>query len=108
MLKRNIGVVVVGFPATPIIESRARFCLSAAHTKEMLDTVSVSSCLPLAYAFYKQRYNSSVFFVVVFFVDWFDVWYANELNLMFKALCSRAGNDTTSFLSPTKQNGCLQ
>lgn len=40
MLKRNIGVVVVGFPATPIIESRARFCLSAAHTKEMLDTVS--------------------------------------------------------------------
>ncbi|KAI4883123.1 hypothetical protein NFI96_017291 [Prochilodus magdalenae] len=39
MLKRNIGVVVVGFPATPIIESRARFCLSAAHTKEMLDQV---------------------------------------------------------------------
>uniref|UniRef100_A0AC11E1N7 Serine palmitoyltransferase long chain base subunit 2 n=1 Tax=Ovis aries TaxID=9940 RepID=A0AC11E1N7_SHEEP len=38
MLKRNIGVVVVGFPATPIIESRARFCLSAAHTREMLDT----------------------------------------------------------------------
>lgn len=40
MLRRNIGVVVVGFPATPIIESRARFCLSAAHTKEILDTVS--------------------------------------------------------------------
>ena len=40
MLKRNIGVVVVGFPATPIIESRARFCLSAAHTRETLDTVS--------------------------------------------------------------------
>ncbi|XP_053701950.1 serine palmitoyltransferase 2-like [Synchiropus splendidus] len=37
MLKRNIGVVVVGFPATPIIEARARFCLSAAHTREMLD-----------------------------------------------------------------------
>ncbi|XP_017331697.1 serine palmitoyltransferase 2 [Ictalurus punctatus] len=37
MLKRNIGVVVVGFPATPIIESRARFCVSAAHTKETLD-----------------------------------------------------------------------
>uniref|UniRef100_A0AAY5EZC5 serine C-palmitoyltransferase n=1 Tax=Electrophorus electricus TaxID=8005 RepID=A0AAY5EZC5_ELEEL len=37
MLKRNIGVVVVGFPATPIIESRARFCISAAHTKETLD-----------------------------------------------------------------------
>lgn len=40
MLKRNIGTVVVGFPATPIIESRARFCVSAAHTREMLDTVS--------------------------------------------------------------------
>ncbi|XP_051503219.1 serine palmitoyltransferase 2-like [Myxocyprinus asiaticus] len=39
MLKRNIGVVVVGFPATPIIESRARFCISAAHSKEMLDMV---------------------------------------------------------------------
>ncbi|XP_056623318.1 serine palmitoyltransferase 2 isoform X2 [Triplophysa dalaica] len=37
MMKRNIGVVVVGFPATPIIESRARFCISAAHSKEVLD-----------------------------------------------------------------------
>ncbi|XP_076442186.1 serine palmitoyltransferase 2-like isoform X2 [Babylonia areolata] len=36
-LKRGLGTVVVGFPATPIIEARARFCLSAAHTKEMLD-----------------------------------------------------------------------
>lgn len=40
MLKRGIGVVVVGFPATPIIESRARFCISAAHTKDMLDRVT--------------------------------------------------------------------
>lgn len=40
MLKRNIGTVVVGFPATPIIESRARFCVSAAHTRDILDTVS--------------------------------------------------------------------
>uniref|UniRef100_A0A8C6PYW7 Serine palmitoyltransferase long chain base subunit 2 n=1 Tax=Nothobranchius furzeri TaxID=105023 RepID=A0A8C6PYW7_NOTFU len=39
MLKRNIGVVVVGFPATPIIESRARFCISAAHSKDMLDRI---------------------------------------------------------------------
>ncbi|KAM4723925.1 serine palmitoyltransferase 2-like [Anableps anableps] len=37
MLSRNIGVVVVGFPATPIIESRARFCISAAHSRELLD-----------------------------------------------------------------------
>ena len=40
-LKRGLATVVVGFPATPIIESRARFCLSAAHTKEMLDHVSL-------------------------------------------------------------------
>ncbi|CAL9688094.1 unnamed protein product [Knipowitschia caucasica] len=39
MLERRIGVVVVGFPATPITEARARFCLSAAHTRDMLDLV---------------------------------------------------------------------
>ncbi|KAI7805812.1 serine palmitoyltransferase 3 [Triplophysa rosa] len=39
MLERKIGVVVVGFPATPITEARARFCVSAAHTREMLDKV---------------------------------------------------------------------
>uniref|UniRef100_A0A8C6V415 serine C-palmitoyltransferase n=1 Tax=Naja naja TaxID=35670 RepID=A0A8C6V415_NAJNA len=38
MLKRHVGVVVVGFPATPIIESRARICLSASHNREILDT----------------------------------------------------------------------
>lgn len=45
MLEKNIGVVVVGFPATPITESRARFCVSAAHTREMLDTVSTADVL---------------------------------------------------------------
>uniref|UniRef100_A0A671YS15 serine C-palmitoyltransferase n=1 Tax=Sparus aurata TaxID=8175 RepID=A0A671YS15_SPAAU len=39
MLERKIGVVVVGFPATPITEARARFCLSAAHTRDMLNQV---------------------------------------------------------------------
>ncbi|XP_041921232.1 serine palmitoyltransferase 3 [Alosa sapidissima] len=39
MLQKNIGVVVVGFPATPITEARARFCVSAAHTRPMLDKV---------------------------------------------------------------------
>ncbi|XP_056423854.1 serine palmitoyltransferase 3-like isoform X2 [Hyla sarda] len=39
MLKKKIGVVIVGFPATPIAETRVRFCISAAHTKEMLDKV---------------------------------------------------------------------
>ncbi|XP_061766558.1 serine palmitoyltransferase 3 isoform X1 [Nerophis ophidion] len=37
MLERKIAVVVVGFPATPLTEARARFCMSAAHTKDMLD-----------------------------------------------------------------------
>ncbi|KAI7903826.1 pyridoxal phosphate-dependent transferase [Cokeromyces recurvatus] len=37
LLKRGIATVVVGYPATPIITSRARFCLSSAHTKEDLD-----------------------------------------------------------------------
>lgn len=39
LLKRGIGIVVVGFPATPITLARARFCLSASHTKEQLDKV---------------------------------------------------------------------
>lgn len=37
LTKRKIAVVGVGFPATPIMEGRIRFCLSAAHTKEQLD-----------------------------------------------------------------------
>ncbi|KAI8074606.1 pyridoxal phosphate-dependent transferase [Gongronella butleri] len=37
LLKRGIAVCVVGYPATPIITSRARFCLSAAHTKEDIE-----------------------------------------------------------------------
>jgi serine palmitoyltransferase len=35
-LKRGLAVVVVGYPATPIITSRARFCMSAAHSREDL------------------------------------------------------------------------
>ena len=34
-----IVVVVVAYPATPLVTSRVRFCLSAAHTKEDVDTV---------------------------------------------------------------------
>ena len=48
-------MVVVGFPATPIIESRARFCLSAAHTREMIDAAvdaidEVGTMLKLKYS----------------------------------------------------------
>lgn len=38
-LKQNVAIVGVGFPATPLLEARVRFCLSAAHTREMLDHV---------------------------------------------------------------------
>lgn len=37
----NIAAVGVGFPATPLMEGRIRFCLSAAHTKQQLDYVSI-------------------------------------------------------------------
>jgi len=32
-LKRGLAVVVVGFPATSLVASRIRFCISAAHTR---------------------------------------------------------------------------
>jgi serine palmitoyltransferase len=38
-LKRNLAVVVVGFPATPVLLSRVRFCVSASHTQRDLDKV---------------------------------------------------------------------
>jgi serine palmitoyltransferase len=41
MLDFGIAIVTVGFPATSLIESRARFCISASHTREMLDYVMV-------------------------------------------------------------------
>ena len=55
MLKRSIAVVVVGFPATPIIESRSRFCLSAAHTRVMLDKVIRFISFSLLYRFITDK-----------------------------------------------------
>jgi len=40
-LQRGLAVVVVGFPAVPLLLSRVRFCLSAAHTTEMLEEALV-------------------------------------------------------------------
>lgn len=37
MLEKRIAVVTVGFPATGLTGGRVRFCLSAAHSREMLD-----------------------------------------------------------------------
>jgi serine palmitoyltransferase len=35
--ERGIAAVVVGFPATPLLTSRARVCISASHTRKDLD-----------------------------------------------------------------------
>ncbi|CDS05204.1 hypothetical protein LRAMOSA07733 [Lichtheimia ramosa] len=37
LLKRGVAIVVVGYPATSIISSRARFCVSASHTREDIE-----------------------------------------------------------------------
>ncbi|KAM9316807.1 serine palmitoyltransferase 3-like [Gastrophryne carolinensis] len=37
MLEKNIGIVIASYPATTMRDVRVRFCMSAAHTKEMLD-----------------------------------------------------------------------
>lgn len=47
MLKRKISVVVVGYPATPLISSRARFCVSAAHNKDDMDRM-LAACNEVA------------------------------------------------------------
>lgn len=40
--KFNIVTVVVAYPATPLVSSRVRFCVSAAHTKEDIDRVLIA------------------------------------------------------------------
>jgi len=37
LLKRGVAAVIVGFPVTPLLLSRIRFCLSAAHTRDDLE-----------------------------------------------------------------------
>lgn len=39
MLQHGVAVVIVGYPATDIISSRIRFCMSAALTKEDIDKI---------------------------------------------------------------------
>lgn len=43
MLRRGIAVVITGYPSTPVISGRARFCVSAAHNKEDMDRI-LSAC----------------------------------------------------------------
>ncbi|CAG0881799.1 unnamed protein product [Cyprideis torosa] len=74
--KRGIATVGVGFPATPILESRARFCISASHTKEMVDEVlkamdEVGNILHL-------KYSHRVFPDVPIFYDYRDTTHKKE------------------------------
>jgi len=39
MLENGVAIVIVGYPATPLLLSRSRFCISAAHTKADLDFI---------------------------------------------------------------------
>ena len=46
-LARGLAVVVVGFPATPLLALRARFCISAAHDpKDLQHALQVSLLHP--------------------------------------------------------------
>jgi serine palmitoyltransferase len=57
--KRGLAVVVVGFPATPLVESRARFCISAGHTRE--DLVIALGKIEEVCDLLKLRYRESTF-----------------------------------------------
>ncbi|KAL8173361.1 UNVERIFIED_CONTAM: serine palmitoyltransferase, long chain base subunit [Gekko kuhli] len=66
MLSKNIGVVVVGFPATSLTEARARFCISAAHTRELLDKVlqaldELGDFLTLKYSQHRKPYRPELY-----------------------------------------------
>jgi serine palmitoyltransferase len=57
--KRGLAVVVVGFPAVPILVSRARFCISAGHTRQDLDRAlaEIDEVADIC----KIRYNRSIY-----------------------------------------------
>uniref|UniRef100_A0A7S2WH78 serine C-palmitoyltransferase n=1 Tax=Eucampia antarctica TaxID=49252 RepID=A0A7S2WH78_9STRA len=57
-LKRGLAVVVVGFPAVPILTSRARFCISAGHNRVELDRALVE--LEEVADILKIRYSRSI------------------------------------------------
>ncbi|GAB2217028.1 hypothetical protein Droror1_Dr00000186 [Drosera rotundifolia] len=48
-LKRNVAIVTVGFPATPLLLARARICISASYTKEDLVISTVGDLVGIKY-----------------------------------------------------------
>ena len=57
--KRGLAVVVVGFPATPLVESRARFCISAGH--ERADLAEALRKIDEVCTLLKLKYRKSPF-----------------------------------------------
>lgn len=62
-MKQNVAVVGAGYPATPLLEARVRFCLSSAHTREMLDYVvdvfdDIGSQLHVKFALQNEKVKS--------------------------------------------------
>lgn len=55
----QLAVVVVGFPATTVIMSRVRFCVSAGHTREDLDRAL--AIIDEVCTLLKLKYTKSVF-----------------------------------------------
>jgi len=54
-LEHGIAVVIVGYPAVPVLYERVRFCISAAHTREQLtraitDIVKIGSEVGIMYS----------------------------------------------------------
>ena len=57
LLILSAATLVVGFPAVPILTSRARFCISAGHTRKDLDRALVE--LEEVTTILKLRYKKS-------------------------------------------------
>jgi len=68
LLEKNIAIVVVGYPATPVLLGRARFCMSSALTIEQLESaireisrIGKSMCLDYMNSTYSPiRYLKSI------------------------------------------------
>ena len=61
-MENKIACVIVGFPATPIVSARVRFCLSASHTLEQIDYVldvtdKLGDILALRHSFQNSESN---------------------------------------------------
>ena len=77
-LERGIGVGIIGFPATSLYSLRCRFCISAGHTKEMLDRVrSFKTLYELLNVFFFLPSQFPFLFLFPSYEQWLDlrVWF---------------------------------